>query len=119
MGMGAMSAAPAEFVLLRRSPSLVLVQLDVPAGVVVRDVFVGFIAPGTNIRPEGLDPGRVVDATPDGVGEGQHTYALESVTGGFPIDSLPLWAGYTIVTEPKDRVGTQFATPFWPDVTPA
>jgi hypothetical protein len=119
VGMGMMYAAPARFVLLSRSPSLVLVQLDVPAGVVVRDVWVGFIGPETNIGPEGMDPGRVVDATPDGVGEGHHTYALDSVTGEFPIDRLPVHAGYTIVTAPRDRVGTQLGDIFWPEVTPA
>ena len=116
--MGMMYAAPAGFVLLSRSPSLVLVQLEVPAGVVVRDVWVGFIGPETSIGPEGMDPGRVVDATPDGVGAGQHTYALESDTGDLPIERV-VWAGYTIVTAPRERVGAQCDFPFWPDVTPA
>jgi hypothetical protein len=118
VSMGPMPPAPARFMLLSRSPSAVRVQLDVPAGVVVRDVFVGFIGPETNIGPEGLDPGRVVDATPDGVGEGQHTYALESDTGDLPIERV-VWAGYTIAAAPGNAVGAQCDFPFWPEVTPA
>jgi len=84
----------------------------------VRNVFVGFIAPGTNIGPEGVNPGRVVDATADGVGEGQHTYALESDTADLPIERV-VWAGYTVAAASGNTVGAQCAFPFRPDVTPA
>ena len=84
----------------------------------MRNVFVGFIAPGTNIGPEGVNPGRVVDSTADGVGEGQHTYALESDTADLPIERV-VWAGYTVAAASGNTVGAQCAFPFRPDVTPA
>ena len=79
----------------------------------MRNVFVGFIAPGTNIGPEGVNPGRVVDATADGVGEGQHTYALESDTADLPIERV-VWAGYTVASAPGSTAALSAPSPSGP-----
>jgi hypothetical protein len=73
---------PARFLLVDRCLTSVRVRLQVPRGVIVRDVFLGFLPPGAAVTAENLDPGGVVDATQSGVEQCVHNYAFESVGCG-------------------------------------